>query len=171
GIPLRALESAGTLCPEDAVELLDGELRSRIVFVNEDANRVTPSWHVEAPGNDGDLHWKAAVVALVEQRLVGRDVAIGRDVRHAEGERWNAGERRLQLVLELDGRVVLFETVFPHFAEGTVGKVIRSPLAKDPGHFLLRRVGGQVIQVPLLGVIALAAAQLELLLAPLLDLE
>ncbi len=171
GVPLRTLESARALRSEDTVQLLDGQLRERVVLVDEDSQRIAPAGHVEAAGDHGDFHRPGAVVALVEQHLVRGDVPHRRDVRHSEGERGHACQGCFQLVLECDFGMVFLEALFPHLAQGTVGEIVRSPLADHARDLLLRRVRRQVVELPLLGVVPLAAAQLEFLLTSLLHLE
>src|SRR5262249_19503456 len=139
--------------------------------MDKDADGVAPAGDVEAAGDHGDLQRPARMVALVEQRLVRGDVAHGGEVREPKGERGNSCQRGFQLVPERNLWVVFLETLLPPLAQRAVGEIVRSPLPDRSGEALLSRVYGQIIEAPLLGVVGLAAAQLKLLLAPLLHLE
>ena len=137
---------------EDAVELLQGDLRQRIVLVDDDHEVVLPAHVVVRAGESGEARRLVALQAEMAERVVEAGLVVDGDVRQPEVEAGNGDGRRRQVVLDLDSRLGLLERLLPPSPEGRVAEVVVAVDAKLSGGFFLRHVMRQAAQVELLRV-------------------
>ena len=171
-IPFVAVPATVALRTEDAVELLEAELRNRIVLVDEHDQRKGPSRNVVRAGRHRDLDRQGVEDALIALELVPRRAPAHRRELGALGvEPGDADESAAEVVLEFDVRVVLVKTVLEGFLQHAVDEIIRPPLPDRSRHRLPGFVFRQRAQVELLGVIDFPGPLLEAFGARLLQLE
>src|SRR5262249_15357885 len=72
-MPVQPDPAAAALGPENAVELLDCQLRERAVFVHEDGQSRSPARDVKGAGRHLDLQREIAEGALECQQLIEGD--------------------------------------------------------------------------------------------------
>src|SRR5207237_8962657 len=125
-------------------ELGEGELRDRVVLVNEDAERVAPTGHVVRAGGGDDLGDVVVVLPLEGEPLGPEDAAAGdADVGGAGPERAHRGGAGLEIHLDVHARLDLAKLLFPDLGEAAVGEVVVSPDPQRAGDLLARLVDGQ----------------------------
>src|ERR1700681_1869073 len=158
-IPRQAVPAPIALGAEDAVELLERELRDRIFLVHEHTKREGPSADVERAGGHDDFDdidigaslrsafraFAFESLQLVPERLPSH----GREIGDTGDQPWKRNRGARQVVLEADVRMILSKPALPDFDQRAVLDVVVSPLPDRAGHDLLRLVFGKAGKVEL----------------------
>src|SRR5262249_17536172 len=109
--------------------------------------------------------------ALEHQRLVKRDVPARGDVSQSHAQRGNAQGWRLQVIFELDVRMIFTKSFFPVVSQVALREIAGAPNENGAGNFLFWFVFWQVIEFPTFVVVSLFSARADALIAARLNIE